>query len=155
MFNCSPWSRRYAYAHAYRDCGPSYYSNKRTKRTSMESRRHRSGGFGVRRPLRYLSYHLDLDDVQRRKFAASFEKIKLEREQAKIDRKKADAKLADELSRVDVSVEEIKSVLASRDRIADASQTILAEELHGLVSILDSEQLEEFVHLVRSGVIQL
>ena len=37
----------------------------------METRRHRSGGFGVRRPLRYLSHHLDLDDVQRRKFAAS------------------------------------------------------------------------------------
>lgn len=155
MFHCNPWRQRYAYAqHVCAD--QDYASDRHTRhKPFMTSRSARSGGFGVRRPLRYLSYHLDLDDVQRRKVAASFETIKLAREQARIDRKKADVKLADELERVDVSVSDIASVLATRSQASADGQAALAKALHEIVAALDDEQREEFAHLLRSGVIRL
>lgn len=149
MFHCNPWSRRYAYA---TNCG---HTAQHTSKPFLESRSGRSGGFGVRRPIRYLSYHLDLDDDQRRKVAISIDRIKLEREQMRIDRKKADAKLAEVLANAEVSVDQVKSVLSNRESIVEDSQVILANELVDIVSILDSEQREEFAQLIRNGTIKL
>ena len=58
-------------------------------------RGHRSGNFGVRRPLRYLSYQLDLDESQRRQVAAALDSVKIEREQMALDEKKMVSELAD------------------------------------------------------------
>ena len=145
MFNCDPWSRRLAYAHAYASHHHSRY----------ESRRARHGGFGVRRPLRYLSYHLDLDDAQRRKVAASFERVKLEREQAKLDRSKCDANVADVFLEDDISVDGLQRALAQRTEIEGNMQAVIAKELYEIANVLDEEQRDEFAHLVRTGVLRL
>ena len=144
MFHCDPWSRRYAFAYGS------------THRPFHMSRSHRGGGgFGVRRPLRYLSYHLELDESQRRKLAASFERVKLEREQARLDRKKSDANVADALLGEDVSVDDLRAALSSRSKIESDLQTVLAKELYEIARALDADQLEEFAHLVRTGVLKL
>ncbi len=148
MFYCNPWTRRYAYACASRYDHP--YPPAR-----YESRRARHSGFGVRRPLRYLSYHLDLDESQRRKVAASVERIKLAREQGELDRKKSDAAVADLLSGDQVSVDELRQAMAPRTETASTLQTTLAKELYEIANVLDTEQREEFAHLLRSGVVKL
>ena len=152
MFHRNQWPYRYAYAYSH-SCG--------INRSMYETRAHQSrgaakrGGFGVRRPLRYLSYHLDLDESQRRQLAACFERIKLEREQAELDHKKTDVSLAAEFMRVEVSVEDLRQAQAPRAQ-ADANlQTVVAKELYEIASILDAEQREEFAHLLRTGVIKL
>ena len=146
MFHCNQWSRRLAYAQGYA-AGH--------QKPFYETRRSHRGGFGVRRPLRYLSYHLDLDEDQRRKIAASFERIKLEREQANLDQKKSDAKVADEFLRDDVSVDDLSEALAIRSQIDASLQSVLARELFEIAALLDTEQREEFAHLLRTGVLKI
>ena len=121
----------------------------------MQSRSHRQGGFGVRRPLRYLSHRLDLDDQQRRVIAACFDRIKLEREQAALDRKRSDSQVADKLTQVPLAVEDLQQAMAPRSDIAQRLQATMAKELYEIVQVLDDEQREEFAYLVRSGVVKL
>ena len=54
------------------------YEAHTTKPHKLESRWHSSHGssFGVRRPLRYLSHKLDLDDSQTRRLAAVLNQLK-------------------------------------------------------------------------------
>ncbi len=149
MFNCNHWSRRYAYAHTH-----SQFTNSK-EIPAYFSRRGRREGMGVRRPLRYLSYHLDLDDDQRRKVAACLDRIKLEREQAILDRKKADSALADEFTRADVSVDDLRKALTPRAEVEAYMQVTLAKELVEIAAILDAEQRQEFAHLLRNGILKL
>ena len=150
MFHCHKWSRRYAYAHGYAR-GKSHSDDQ----SYYETRRHRGGGFGVRRPIRYLSYHLDLDESQQRTIAACFERLKLEREQAKLDRKKSDSALADAFEQSGVSVDDLRQVLSPRAQIDANMQTTIAKELYEISAVLEDAQREEFAHLLRTGVIKL
>ena len=107
----TPWPMRsmkmaYAYGYAVPDdsceeAEPSDDRGKRSRDTWYAQREHRgrrghrSGSFGVRRPLRYLSYQLDLDESQRRQVAAALDSVKIEREQMAVDEKKMVSELAD------------------------------------------------------------
>ena len=158
MFHCNPWHRHAAYArYAYAtQCTPaSSFSRRRQQHNVQESRGHRQGGFGVRRPLRYLSHRLDLDDQQRRVLAASFERIKIEREQAALDRKRSDSQVADKLTQQELAVEDLQQAMCPRTDIAQRLQATIAKELYDSVRVLDDEQREEFAYLVRSGVVKL
>ena len=146
MFQCNHWSRQLAYAQGYAHGH---------QRPFYETRGTRHGGFGVRRPLRYLSYHLDLDASQRRKVAASFERVKLAREQAKLDRKKCDGNVTDVFLREDVAREDLHKALEQRTQIEQNMQDVIATELYEIASVLDDEQREEFAHLLRTGVLRL
>ena len=158
MFHCNPWHRHAAYArYAYAThCTPaSSFSRRRQQHNVQESRGHRQGSFGVRRPLRYLSHRLDLDDQQRRVLAASFERIKIEREQAALDRKRSDGQVADKLTQQELAVEDLQQAMSPRTDIAQRLQATIAKELYDIVQVLDDEQREEFAYLVRSGVVKL
>ena len=148
MYNhCNRWSRRYAYASAYND--------PQSQRPFFESRQHRRGNFGVRRPLRYLSYQLDLDEQQKRSVAAVLDRLKIEREQGRLDHKKTVSALADLVTREDVSVEELRAALAPRLASSENLQIAIAKAVQEIVTLLDPDQREEFGHLMRSGVLDL
>src|SRR5712691_5167146 len=56
------------------------------------------GGFGVRRPLRFLAHKLDLDDRQVAELARVLDELKTERAQAEVDRRRTMAAFADALT---------------------------------------------------------
>src|SRR5262245_58563425 len=56
------------------------------------------GGFGVRRPLRFLAHRLDLDEKQVGEFARIRDELKTERAQAEVDRRRTLTAFADALS---------------------------------------------------------
>src|SRR5579871_5517581 len=56
------------------------------------------GSFGVRRPLRFLAYKLDLDESQVTELATILHDLKTERAQAAVDDRRATAALADAIS---------------------------------------------------------
>src|SRR5262245_562614 len=56
------------------------------------------GGFGVRRPLRFLAHKLDLDDRQVAELARILDELKTERAQAEVDRRRTVSAFADALS---------------------------------------------------------
>lgn len=145
--HCNRWSRRYAFAAAYKEA--------QSRQPFFESRQHRGASFGVRRPLRYLSYQLDLDEQQRRRVAAVLDRLKIEREQSRLDRKKTVSDLADLVTREDVSVDELRRALAPRVASSEQLQIAIAQAIQEIVGLLDPDQREEFAHLLRSGVLNL
>ena len=56
------------------------------------------GHFGVRRPLRFLAYRLDLDDAQVAELAKILDEIKTERAQAAVDHRRALSAFADAIA---------------------------------------------------------
>ena len=109
----------------------------------------------MRRPLRYLRYHLDLDESQTRRVAAILNELKLEREQARVDDKRSLHALADMLTREDSGAEHFKTALEPRVTSAERMRTEVANALSEICKVLDPDQLEELADLVRSGQISL
>ena len=153
------WPYRYAYGVAYtapRDSddqdgqAPPWYAHREHRH-----RGRRSASFGVRRPLRYLSYQLDLDESQRRKIAALLHSVKLEREQAALDEKKMVSDLADLVTGPEISSETLKDTLSARVRSAERLQEKTAEVLREIVAVLDPDQTEEFSYLLRTGAFRV
>lgn len=147
---CSP-----AYAAACAPVGRAHW--RKRPRTWMEtrSRHHRSSGadFGVRRPLRHLRYHLDLDEGQTRRVAAVLNRLKLEREQAGVDSKRAMHSLADLLLRDDSNVEQFAAALAPRVKSAERLQAETARALAEIAEVLDLDQRQQLADMVRSGLL--
>ena len=111
------------------------------------------GHFGVRRPLRFLAYRLDLDDAQVAELAKILDEIKTERAQAAVDHRRALSAFADAIA--GESFDEAKAKggadmrLQSATRLRDAVVTALGR-LHRL---LEPEQRERLAYLVRTGTL--
>jgi hypothetical protein len=109
---------------------------------------------GVRRPLRFLSYRLELSEEQTAALARILEHLKLERAQAGLDLRRAASALADafvgEFARGDAEGAAEQRAEASR-RVQDAVAKAL-EELHG---VLDDDQRRVLAELIRTGAIRI
>lgn len=167
-----PMKMAYAYGYAVPDDGFEDDVQARDERASGERGRstwyahrehrgrrgHRSGNFGVRRPLRYLSYQLDLDESQRRAVAAALDSVKIEREQMALDEKKMVSALADlvhaggsEEVADKLSTDALKETLSARVRGSEQLQKRIAKALKQIVEVLDPDQRQEFAYLIRTG----
>jgi Spy/CpxP family protein refolding chaperone len=111
-------------------------------------------GLGVRRPLRFLAWRLELGDEQTSSLARILERLKLERAQAALDLRRAAAALADafegEFARAQAETAAEQRAAAAR-RVQDAVAKAL-EELHAL---LDPEQRRDLAELIRTGAIRI
>ena len=150
MFHhCRRWAPGYAHAYA----GASHHARKqRVSRhaSAYESRRHGRGDFGVRRPLRYLTYQLDLDETQTRKVAAILDQLKHEREQAQLDERRTVSDLADLVTNPDLSVDMLKDALAPRVDAAERLQLAVARAVQQMAVVLDPDQRDELAYLLTS-----
>ena len=104
----------------------------------------------MRRPIRYLAYQLDLDDAQTRKIAAVLDRLKVEREQAKLDEARTVIEVASLVTQPELSVERLKEALAPRVTSAEHLQIAVAKAMHDIVCELDPEQREDFAYLLNS-----
>ncbi|MEE9280182.1 MAG: Spy/CpxP family protein refolding chaperone [Myxococcota bacterium] len=108
------------------------------------------GGLGVRRPLRFLTWRLDLSREQVAQAARVIERLKIEREQANVDLRRAAAEMADA---VEAASFDRTRMDAAHQRRIDAARSVqdavggALEEFHGF---LDEEQRETFAALIRS-----
>lgn len=111
------------------------------------------GSFGVRRPLRFLAYKLDLDDRQVTELAKILNELKTERAQAEVDRRRTLAGFADAVA--GESFDEPGAAAAgqrrvdSAQRLRDAVVTAL-KQIHG---VLDPQQREKLAYLIRTGTL--
>jgi len=111
------------------------------------------GGFGVRRPLRFLAYKLDLDDRQVPELARILDDLKTERAQAEVDRRRSLAAFADAVGGAAFdearASEAGKLRVTSAERLRDAVTTAL-QKIHAL---LDDEQRGKLAYLIRTGTL--
>lgn len=152
-------SRRLAWAN--HQCGNQYQTVRDQschKKTFSESRWHHRGGasnFGVRRPLRYLAHHLDLDESQTRRMAAVLNQLKTEREQATLDEKRTVTALAAMLEDGTPTLDEARAVLDERVRSAETLKEETARAVVAISDFLDDDQREVFINLLLTGSVTL
>jgi Spy/CpxP family protein refolding chaperone len=113
------------------------------------------GGFGVRRPLRFLAYKLELDERQVSELARVLDELKTERAQAEVDRRRTLSAFADAVGGEQFDQARAKEAadlrVATAERLRDAVTKALAR-IHGL---LRNDQRERLAYLIRTGVLAL
>lgn len=109
------------------------------------------GGFGIRRPLRFLSHKLGLDDRQIAELARILDELKTERAQAEVDRRRTMAAFADALAAdafdAAKSGEGGDLRLKSAERLRDAVLKAL-QQIH---AVLNPDQRIRLAYLIRTG----
>jgi hypothetical protein len=140
-------------------CQPSYASagcGASPRGYAMEMRGHAgsgSGGRGVRRPLRFLAWKLELDEDQLGEVAKILSELKTEDAQGEVDRAKRLAAFADAVSAEAFDAtragEGATMRVASAERMRSASLRAL-ERLH---AVLDADQRRTLAYLIRTGSI--
>jgi Spy/CpxP family protein refolding chaperone len=113
------------------------------------------GAFGVRRPLRFLAYKLELDERQVSELARILDELKTERAQAEVDRRRTMSAFADAVAGETFDEAKAKDGadlrVGSAQRLRDAVTKALGR-IHGL---LDKEQRDQLAYLIRTGTLQL
>jgi Spy/CpxP family protein refolding chaperone len=114
-----------------------------------------AAGFGARRPVRFLALRLDLDDAQVAKLAKIVERLRVEREQASVDSRRAAGAIADALEGAEVDAARVEEATRLRVEATRRVQESVARALGELHALLEADQREELASLIRSGEIQL
>ena len=113
------------------------------------------GSFGVRRPLRFLAYRLDLSEPQVAELATILDELKIERAQAAVDQRRTTASLADAIT--GGTFDEAKAKAAAEDRVKsnDRVQAAVVRALGRIHSLLTEEQRPKLAYLLRTGALSI
>lgn len=111
--------------------------------------------FGVRRPLRFLAFKLQLNDSQVAELARILNELKTERAQADVDDRRALAGLADAVA--SGTFEEAQATKAAAHRVASTQrlQETVVKALGRIHALLNSEQRANLAYLIRTGTLTL
>jgi Spy/CpxP family protein refolding chaperone len=114
-----------------------------------------SGGFGVRRPLRFLAWKLGLNETQITDLAAILNELKTERAQGAVDDRRALTLLADAAQTE--AFDESKADEASRLRVASEErvQKRVQDALRRMHGLFTPEQRTQLAYLLRTGTLTM
>jgi len=112
-------------------------------------------GFGVKRPLRFLAFKLDLDDAQVAALAAILDELKTERAQAAVDDRRVMTAFADAMSGETFDDAKAAESAAQRKKTADRLGDAVVKALGRIHRLLRPEQRERFAYLIRTGTVRL
>ena len=113
------------------------------------------GAFGVRRPLRFLAYKLELDERQVAELAKILDELKTERAQAEVDRRRSLSAFADAVSGDTFDDARAKQAANQRVTTAERLRDAVTGALGRLHALLDKDQRERLAYLIRTGVLTL
>jgi Spy/CpxP family protein refolding chaperone len=111
------------------------------------------GGWGVRRPLRFLAHKLALDQKQVAELARILDELKIERAQAEVDDRRARAEFADAI--LGETFDGDKAAAAGERRVQSTAKLrdAVTRALAAIHAVLSPEQRERLAYLVRTGVL--
>lgn len=132
------------------ECGRGGWRSQHRNSRMMYASRH-GGEFGVRRPLRYMTHQLDLDDDQVDQLAAILNVLKTERAQARLDERRSIAGVADAVEGETFDVDAASVALQLRVAAAERLKAQVLETLQKTHDMLDPEQRKRLAYLLRSG----
>lgn len=113
------------------------------------------GGFGVRRPLRFLAHKLGLNDDQVGKFAAILDRLKTERAQADVDYRRRTASLAEAFEAPTFDHVKVDAANAEQAASAERLRNSVKRALEDMHALLDEEQRKKFAYLLRAGILAI
>jgi Spy/CpxP family protein refolding chaperone len=111
------------------------------------------GGFGVRRPLRFLAQRLNLDDRQVAELARILDELKTERAQAEVDRRRTLSVFADALA--GDTFDAAGAAEAGEQRVASAARVrdAVLKALGQIHAVLNADQRVRLAYLIRTGTL--
>lgn len=113
------------------------------------------GSFGVRRPLRFLAYKLELDEKQVAELARVLNELKTERAQAEVDHRRTIAGFADTISAEAFDETKVSGVATERVKSAERLRDAVVKALSRIHALLSPEQRAKFAYLIRTGALTL
>jgi Spy/CpxP family protein refolding chaperone len=122
----------------------------------MRHRHHREedeGVFGVRRPLRFLAYKLELSQEQIGKLVRILDELKTERAQSAVDDRRSLADFADAIS--GEAFDPTRANTAGQRRLDSAARLrdTLVRSLQQIHELLTPEQRQRLAYLIRAGIL--
>lgn len=111
--------------------------------------------FGVRRPLRFLAYKLELDERQVTELAMILDTLKTERAQGEVDLRRTTAAYADLLAQDTFDDGGAARVVSERVESARRLQTAVQSALAKIHALLVPEQRKRLTYLLRTGALRL
>ncbi len=112
-----------------------------------------AGGFGVRRPLRFLAWKLGLGESQVEAFAEIINGLKTERAQAAVDDRRALASLADAVQAEAFDAAKAAEASSLRTRSQERLQAQIVDALTRMHALLEPEQRGRLAYLLRTGTL--
>ena len=112
-------------------------------------------GFGVRRPLRFLAWKLELKERQVAELAAVLDALKIERAQAEVDDRRALALLADAAQSEPYDSAKAEEAARLRVQSAERVQRKVVESLGRIHALLEPEQRARLAYLLRTGALAM
>ena len=116
---------------------------------------HGGGEFGVRRPLRFLAYKLELDEKQVGELARILQELKTERAQAEVDQRRTIAGFADAVAGDAFDQKKADDAAQLRVQSAEKLRAAVTRALAQIHALLSKEQREHLAYLIRTGVVTL
>jgi Spy/CpxP family protein refolding chaperone len=113
------------------------------------------GGFGVRRPLRFLAHKLELDDRQVAELARILDELKTERAQAEVDRRRTVAALADAVMGETFNAAKADEGGDLRVKSAERLRGAVLKALQQIHAILRPDQRARLAYLIRTGTLAI
>ncbi len=113
------------------------------------------GAFGVRRPLRFLAFKLELEDKQVAELAAILDELKTERAQAAVDNRRATTAYADAIAAEPFDAAKVAEAGAQRVKIAERLRDAVSKALERIHAMLDAEQRQKLAYLIRTGALTI
>ncbi len=114
-----------------------------------------AGSFGVRRPLRFLAYKLELEEAQVAQLATILDELKIERAQAAVDQRRTTAVLADAVAGEAFDESKVKSAADERVKSNERVQAAVARALGRIHALLDATQRSKLAYLLRTGALSI
>jgi len=114
-----------------------------------------AGAFGVRRPLRFLAYKLELDERQVAELARVLDELKTERAQGEVDRRRSLTAFADSVGAEAFDEARAKEAGALRVATAERLREAVTKALGRIHALLDADQRERLAYLIRTGVLAI
>jgi Spy/CpxP family protein refolding chaperone len=113
------------------------------------------GGFGVRRPLRFLAHHLELSEAQTGDLAAILDTLKIERAQAAVDERRTTASLAESIESGSFDAAKASAAAAERGKSTERVQAAVVKALEKIHALLTDEQRKRLSYLLRTGQLSI
>ena len=114
-----------------------------------------SGAFGVRRPLRFLAYKLELDERQVAELARVLDELKIERAQGEVDRRRSLTAFADSVGAEAFDEARAKEAGALRVATAERLRDAVTKALGRIHALLDADQRQRLAYLIRTGALAI
>jgi Spy/CpxP family protein refolding chaperone len=113
------------------------------------------GGFGIRRPLRFLAYKLGLDENQVAVLARILDELKTERAQGEVDRRRTVAAFADAVAGDPFDVAKAAEGGDLRVKSAERLRDAVLKALQQIHAVLNPDQRVRLAYLIRTGTLAI